>query len=216
MRLWWGLPKDNFPDDTESRAFQNFRELNPQPTLPRKPVVKSRRWVWGIAGLFLLLGLGGVGLFVAIGLNNNTEGDPSPQPRPTLVRLPSNTMGGDFPPLAEQLIIKVPGRVSNVLMPSALHGYTFIAHEAFLNKTITVVVFGTTNSANANAGVPTLVTTDLNMLISIYQPDGTLLTQIVGNTISFPITVLGQYGVLVQSTDAAAWGSYTISLYPER
>lgn len=195
----WRLPLDNYPDDTETVAFQNYSEGTSSRVwqLP----LKWRQWLIyaGLGVIALLVGLGA--LFVYRSLTDGTE--------PTTVNLPSSTttpipvvMQGNFPSQVPQIYINVPARIDDSLVGGQILGYTF-----FSNAGITWVIelFPDTSSGLAPR-------------ITLYGNDGQQLVaneQVVNDrvTITYFVENEGLYAILLEGISGSS-GGYTLRILP--
>lgn len=154
----WRLPQDNFPDDTETRTFQHYKEGKRPP--------RFRMPEQGFGGWKTILV---AGLFVAIVIIAALAVLVSSEPRerfvivtssPTLgVDLPTMPVGGDFPTDAAQQFIRIPARIEDTLQPGLRRGYTFIVKPGFTWQITAVPNEGST----------------LDPVLSLYGPDGIIM-----------------------------------------
>jgi hypothetical protein len=120
----WRLPRDNFPDDTESRAFQRYHSDS-----PRLPFWYGRRRYVGGLAIALAMLVGGIVLYLVL---SNGE--------PTYVIVPGDTPADSPTPVATTDVLDVfdflatvsewqtttiPARVDHSLATGASHAYVF-------------------------------------------------------------------------------------------
>lgn len=205
----WRLPPDNFPDETETNAFQNYQENRGRIGEVLSILFGSRERVLLTAGIFVAL-VGGVWLGLYMLLPQRTmevvvtaEGTISVntvEPSPVL----ADTVGGDFPPNVSQEVISIPARIDDSLAFGTRKGYTFYA-EAGVTWEITV--FGATGFDPA---------------ISLYgPPNGQLMASNddrpagdLASEIRVTIQQDGSYGLLVEGSGGASGGGYTLLIVP--
>lgn len=199
------IPKDNFPDEYESRVFQQYRETF-QPGL----VLKLREW----SSQLLFAGL--VFLFASLGLSVAWIALP-PEELTIIIVTPDYTpappaesgdIAGDFPAGIPQQFIQVPAKVDHeVFSVGERHAYRFIL-EPTLTWTFTVTGDG-----------------NFDPKASLYGPDGVLVQmnddiQIgvdLRSQFTYTPPARGQYALLIESTgDRPTTGGYTLQIMPVR
>lgn len=196
----WRLPPDNFADDTQSSAFQNYREPTPNPA---RSFWRQRR-VWGALTLIFLLGVLS-GTFLLSLLRNDGESArvSGSEPAATVNTTSSAAFDEKFPaPAANRLFVTLPARVSNLLTPAAPDGFLFYARDNFIARTWRIRIYS-----------------DFAPRITLYNAAGDLFTEssLVRTSaweVSFSLEQTGIYAILVESTDPLVAGAYTISILP--
>lgn len=193
------LPRDNFPDDTQTTAFQTFTDGRKRPKL-RLPVHWRRRVGIGAGILAALVAL--IILLPMLGLVDrgaNTGDLETTIPAPTEISL---FMFGDFPPTVAQRYINVPARIDDGLPAGQSRGYTFLLEA------------GTTWEIQVFAGP------DFLPRINLYGPNGDILARTeaaaVGQTAGLTYTVgdSGLYAILLEGAQTTG-GGYTFTMMPQ-
>lgn len=210
----WRLPPDDFPDETETNAFQNYREDRGRVGEILSLIFGSRqRLLAAIVVIGLLVGAIWVGLYfllpepspkVVIVPSDNGNGDEvvSDDPLPTTVV--AEVVSGEFPTDVAQQLITVPARIDDSLAIGTRRGYTFYA-EAGVTWEITV--FGATG---------------FDPVISLYGPPGGRLLdsnddRAVGDLASeLRVTIQqdGNYAVMIEGAGGVSGGGYTLLIVP--
>jgi hypothetical protein len=154
----WRLPQDNFPDDTETRAFQHYREGKAPPRFHFPEFSFLRGASWKIVALGLaFIGIMVLGIIAVFVWSEPRERFVVVTGVPTgPADLPTMPIGGDFPTDAAQQFIRIPARIEDTLPAGERRGYTFIAKPGFTWQIIVV-------PNNGSAFDP---------VISLYGPDG--------------------------------------------
>ena len=186
------LPRDNFPDDTESAAFQNYRneDLRRSWHLP----FNWRNWLfYGGLGIFILLLSFGIFAFYEQ-IIVSIEATPTPVPTPTAIPI---VIRGEFPPQVPQIFINIPARIDDSLAGGSSLGYTFHADPG-VQWTFTVATDGWTPQ------------------IDFYGESGQLLgssTAVSGQpaSITYFINQEDIYAIHLQSADGLS-GGYTLEI----
>ncbi|MBI5931668.1 MAG: hypothetical protein HY862_20330 [Chloroflexi bacterium] len=193
----WRLPQDNFPDDTETRAFQHYKE-GKQP--PRFHLPEWRNWRL-ILGATVFVGI----VVVAAGLvfvwSEPRERFVVVTSVPTLAAdLPSIPVGGDFPTDAAQQFIRIPARIEDTLSSGQRRGYTFVAKPGFTWEIIAIPDDGSA----------------LDPVLSLYGPDGIIMdfndNLAEGDTtaqITLTVQQEGVYAVLIEGARGSS-GDYIL------
>ncbi|GIK62514.1 MAG: hypothetical protein BroJett018_03080 [Chloroflexota bacterium] len=194
----WRLPQDNFPDDTETRAFQHYKD-GKQPPHFHFPGWRLGNWKPIAAAT----------LFVAIVIITAILVFLWSEPRERFVvvtsastvpaDLPSIPVGGDFPTDAAQQFIRIPARIEDTLQSGQRRGYTFVVKPGFTWQ-ITAV---------ANDSL-------LDPVLSLYGPDGIIMDfndNATENETSAQITLTvqqeGIYAVLLEGANGSS-GDYIL------
>ncbi len=198
----WRLPRDNFPDDTERRAFQRYRDDGRYARFSLRgwPL---RRW---LAFAVPLLAVTAAVIYLVL-----------PEAEPTLVVVPGDTpatlqdpvqaLDAVFPSdVTDRRTIRLPARITDQLPVAHRRGYFF----------------------NASAGVTWCLTVDADPgfvpSVSFFGvADGSLVTE-VGDcapesgalAVELLITFQqdGPYAVLVADEAGLTGGAYTLRLIP--
>jgi hypothetical protein len=206
----WRLPPDDFPDETETNAFQNYRDDQGQFGEVFSLLFGSRQRILITAGVFVgIVAVIWLGLYmvlptptkeVVVTPDGGSVAEETIIPSPVL----AEAVGGEFPAGVPQEVISIPARIDDSLAFGSRMGYAFHA-EAGLTWQITV--FGATG---------------FDPVISLYgPPSGQLLANNddrgVGDLAS-EITVTfqqdGNYAVLLEGSGGASGGGYTLLIVP--
>lgn len=194
----WRLPQDNFPDDTETRAFQHYKD-GKQP-----PHWHIPNWQFENLKIRLL-----AAVFVIIVIISAIAVFVWSEPRERFVvvtsastvpaDLPAIPVGGDFPTDAAQQFIRIPARVEDTLPAGQRRGYTFVVKPGFTWQIIAV--------ANGS---------DLDPVLSLYGPDGIIMDfndNVTEGDTSAQITLTvqqeGVYAVLLEGAQGT-FGDYVL------
>ncbi|MCL4879978.1 MAG: hypothetical protein KJ064_25205 [Anaerolineae bacterium] len=191
-------PRDNYPDDYESRAYQHYQEsFHPGIFMWLREFSSYLMFaVW----VFIFAGMGLLVAWIAL---------PPQEPRIVIVTpafSPTGDIMGDFPADVSQQFITVPARIDHVLGLGQKHGYRFFLDPG-LTWIMTVYSDGT-----------------LDPQLSLYGPDGVIIQldddsggDGISSQISFQAPVSGQYALLIQSAgDGSSSGGYTLTVMPVR
>ncbi len=185
------LPPDNFPDDTETHAFQNYDS----PTFRRLTgLYHGRRWLLPAAG-FLVTAV--VVILVMQWVMNRGSDTPDntpvssptyPTPRPDPLQL----LNGDFPSdITDRQSILVPARIDDTLPAGNQRGYVFYAPST---TEWCIIV-------EADAGLPS---------ISLYgPPDGVFTSTVTGAALTATFQEDSLYAVVVGNVQF-----YTLLILP--
>ncbi len=189
------LPRDNFPDDTESAAFQNYR--SGQTARQWRIPFNWRNWVlYGVLGLLIILL--SFGIFVlyeqfAVGPSATPTPNPTPTPIPIIIE-------GIFPPQVPQTFITTPARIDDSYIEPNSRGYTF--------------------HMNPGKQWAFILSTDGNWTaqIDLYGEGGQILATATtsGNqpaTITYFVSQEDIYAIHLQSSDGLS-GGYTLEVMP--
>lgn len=188
------LPPDNAPDDTETRAFQNYevrRQLIP---------LYFRRYIM-IGAVIIAAVLLAVGIYFVL-----PEADPEYRVVPNenivaleptvdpLVGIPDTLA----PNITEAIGITVPARIDNTLPVANSRVYAF----------------------NADAGITWRIRVDASdnfaPTVTLYGPDGSIIDNSLGDqnaTLQVTLRQSGTYTLLIEDTFARG-GSYTLWILP--
>lgn len=193
------FPKDNYPDDYESRAYQHYKEsLQPGILL----------WVRDSSGYMIFATL--VFIFAGMGLLVAWIALPPQEPQiivvtPAYTPTPVGDIQGDFPVDAPQQFITVPARVDHAISFAEKHGYRFFLDPG-LTWTLNVYSDGV-----------------FDPQMSLYGPDGVIIqldddggSDGLSSQMSFQAPVSGQYGLVIQSSGGSTAGGYTLTIMPVR
>ncbi|MCI0710981.1 MAG: hypothetical protein L0154_12560 [Chloroflexi bacterium] len=194
------LPPDNFPDDTQTAAYQNYRE-GQAPSRFRLPTIHWRQWrAYIIAGLIAIaISIVLVLLYGTFSDNNVNPTDLPPPPTPTEQSL---VMRGDFPVNVSQQFITAPARIEDTLPGGVSRGYTFLAYQGV---TWNITLVGSTG---------------FQPRMNLYGPDGSILSRseapAAGQNASMShfVAESGLYAILVEGANNTG-GDYTFILLPE-
>lgn len=201
----WRLPPDNFPDDTETRAFQHYREGKAPPRFRFPELSFLRGSSWKIVGLGIaFIGIMLLGIVAVFTWSEPRERFVVVTGAPTVpADLPTIPVGGDFPTDAAQQFIRIPARIEDTLPAGERRGYTFVAKPGFTWQIIVV-------PNNGSAFDPVL---------SLYGPDG-IIRDINDDRVEGDVTAQidltpereGVYAVLVE--EASGTGGDYILIIP--
>jgi hypothetical protein len=195
----WRLPQDNFPDDTETRAFQHYREGKAPPRFHFPELSFLRRVSWKIAGLGIaFIGVMLLGVVAVFMWSEPRERFVVVTGAPTApADLPTIPIGGDFPTDAAQQFIRIPARIEDSLLSGQRRGYTFVAKPGFTWQIIVVPY--------ENSG--------FDPVLSLYGPDGIIIdfndNRVAGDkTAQIDLTVEreGVYAVLLEGAQGTGGG----------
>ncbi len=195
------IPKDNYPDEYESRAFQHYRDSF-------RPGVLLLLRTWSSHLLFAAL----VFLFAALGLSVAWIALPPQDPQiivvtPAFAPSPVGDVGGDFPADVPQTFILTPAKIDHEIFIGQRHGYRF-----FLQSGISWTFTVTPNET-------------FDPMMSLYGPDGVLVSLSddvqtgvdLRSQFTFTPPTDGQYALLIESTpDQQTAGGYTLQIMPNR
>ena len=207
----WRLPPDDFPDETETNAFQNYRADRGRIGEVFSILLGSRQRIFITAsGFIAIVVVIWLGLYVILPTPTKevivtpdggqvAVGD-TLEPSPIIVE----PMEGDFPADVLQEVISIPARIDNSLAFGTRAGYTFYAEAGVTWK---ITVFGATGFDPA---------------ISLYgPPTGQLLANNddraggdFASEITMTIQQSGNYAVLLEGSGGASGGGYTLLIVP--
>ncbi len=194
----WRLPQDNFPDDTETRAFQHYKD-GKRPARFHLPEWRLGSWkILLTASLFV-----GIVIVTAIVVLVWSE----PRERFVVVTsaatlpadLPSIPIGGDFPTDAAQQFVRIPARIEDTLQSGQRRGYTFVVKPGFTWQIIAV----SDDSA-------------LDPVLSLYGPDGIIMDfndnvspDVTTAQITLTVQQEGVYAVMMEGAKGS-FGDYVL------
>jgi hypothetical protein len=184
----WRLPRDNFPDDTETRAFQDYH----QDTAKTKGKNLRRRfWLIGIFSVFMV-GLVAGSLLALVLLGD--EAEDNGQSPPVFVTA-SPVLA--FPSAETPMMI--PARIDNTLAAGEEHRYAFFAESEW---TWTIQI---DSELPATLNVTHADGTPLNTSEIIAQSPQQIQLQFEED---------GVYSLSLQWDNATTDGSYNLSIMP--
>lgn len=206
----WRLPPDNYPDDTESEAFQQYQEGQVSPT----PSQRFIRFLWQHTRLTLaLVGIGIASLVALVWslwpehdiqtiiLPNEapTQANHTPLSIDTLVQ----EVGGDFPvSITDRQAIRIPARIEDQLMGGQARGYVFQAPSSITWR----IALSSDRSWSP--------------LIKLYGPSNNQLLNENGSQGTFTAEITttlhegGLYSISIESIDGFSGGYYTLTILP--
>lgn len=191
----WRLPKDNVPDATETRAFQQYRGRH------------SFGFSLNLQQFFVLGVLLGAVIFIGIGVYFLLpEAEPAfrvvpngniilPEPTTDPLRNVPTVLPET---ISDRLGIRIPARIDNTMQPYGSRLYAFYA-EAGLTWNITITA--------SQGFAPT---------VNIYDPRGAIVANSLGNqeaNLVIPIIEEGTYTLLIEDTFGRG-GRYTLWVLP--
>jgi hypothetical protein len=194
------LPPDNFPDDTQTVAFQNYREGQARSRF-RLPNIRWRQWS-------AYIGAGLVAIVFSIGLVLLYQNVFDDSIDPTLTAAPptpteqSLVMRGDFPAGVSQRFITIPARIEDTLPGGFSRGYTFLAYQG-VTWNITII--------GGEGFQPRM---------NLYGPDGSIISRSEAPSagqnasLSHFIDDSGLYAILIEGANNTG-GGYTFIALPE-
>lgn len=188
------LPRDNFPDDTESAAFQNY-QAGKQGRSWHLPF-NWRNWALygGLGVVVILLSLGIFAIYEQVATSNGASNAPVSTLPPTEIPI---VIQGDFPSQVTQIFINIPARIDDILPQATSRGYTFHADEG-VEWTFTIEAEGWTPK------------------IDFYGQGGLLLSSSTASagqeaSLTYFIAQEDVYAIHLQSADGLS-GSYTLKI----
>jgi hypothetical protein len=199
----WRLPPDDFPDDTETRAFQNYRDGK----VPSRFEFHFKWRPWRTAILFILLAViaGLIGAFVLWWTEPGEQiviitGVPTMLPD-----IPAEPLDGDFPADVPQQFIRIPARINDHLVAGERRGYTFFARAAF---TWQITVEPQESSS-------------FDPILSLYGPDGVVIdfndnrtAEDRASQLTLVVEHDGAYALLLEGARGISDGAYALSILP--
>lgn len=200
----WRLPPDNFPDDTESYAFQNYRHEGNRLIYLLSTLLPYWRLI--LAGGVLALGIGVVAAAISwLGAEPTVVVIPRTDITPTPIGDLLLQLNGDFPPIiTERQVISVPARIQDDLPFGTGRGYVFWGRAGVAWR-ITVESDGSFDPIVTLYGPP-------NGVFLISNDDrspGEISSEIIST-----FATDGLYAIAVQSADGASGGAYTMTMLP--
>ncbi len=192
------LPSDNFPDDTETSAFQNYSE---DTVLQRR--LWARRWMVNAAALLIVLVIVGVGGYALFWRDDNEPEITTivvPHSSPTPSPSPLQLLGPDFPvDGVEQQAISIPARIEDSLFTGGRRGYAWYASEGVSWQ---ISVWGQDT---------------FDPFLQLYGPPGggvLMEDSAADDGVAEIVIRFDQAGVYALLIEATTGGSYTLSILP--
>lgn len=190
------LPADNFPDDTETWAFQNYSETS---ILKRR--LLARQWV--INGIALLIVVAIVGLMGYVVFLRDDELETTtvvvPHASPTPSPDPLQVLSNDFPAeVVDRQIITLPARIEDTLPTGGRRAYVWSARPGQVWR------------------ISVWSTDTLDPVLRLLGPTGLLMEDaVIGDNTAQMLAQFDQESVYALLLEAVSGGSYTVSILPE-